>query len=185
MIRPYVFVMIALLAVAGCQGPGSIAGAGKFVKTDEQTATRAKVAHANVFVMFAEIKVGAVTKYCPVAAVTVDDECDAFSRKRLDVVCRWAGNAPGKAGALRGVQWKSVVDEGQPQQKFSIEFEGGTSPCVDPLSAGPVVTCAGKDAAALGLPDRRSNKEVEFEYIVKASPSGGCPILDPYIIWRR
>ncbi|MEE9254105.1 MAG: hypothetical protein V3U43_04170 [Pseudomonadales bacterium] len=181
-------LVMAFLTMAGCQGPGSISEVGKYVPNAELTAAlRAKVQHADVLVVFADIRKDDDKMYCPVAAITVDDQCDSFSSKDLDIVCRWAKDS-GKASELRRVKWQSVIDEGEGRPVFSIVFPGaaGDAPCQPwaPPTGANVVTCNAKNAADLGLTS--PGDEVKKEYDVTAKYRGkDCPTLDPYIIFRR
>lgn len=187
MIRLFMFVMIAVLTVAGCSsGPRSITGVGEFApQAGQKRAPTVKVAHADVLVVFADIDTGPGEKYCPVAAVTVDTQCDGFTQQGLDIVCRWAQDVAGKGSAIKKVQWTSINAGAGAAKKFSIKFTGA-NPCSNAMPAsGLAINCIGKDKAGLGLANKPQGTEVKLKYEVREDPPLDCPLLDPSTIWRR
>jgi hypothetical protein len=181
MIR-FVLLIVILSFMGGCQ-IGSISEVGRFVVRDEMGAIvssrRPHVEVADVLVVFADIQHEGETMSCPVAAMTVDDQCGDFNgRSSLDRVCRWTATS-GKDAPLTRVRWKkAVAGGGGAADQFRIEFEGD-SPCNGgPLEGTTLVTCVAK-AGGLGL---KPGEEKETPYDIEVDE---CPILDPYIIWRQ
>lgn len=185
MIRLFVITMLMLIALAGCRHPQSASQISEFLPVSGTTkAPSVSVPSADVLVVFAETVIeGGSSNLCPIAAITTDTECAAFSTGGLDTVCRWAQDAAGKVPNQKKVQWKSVNASGVTPASFQIVFPGGVSPCSSPTGNAPVVTCNGKSAAGLGFSlGDPSDKELEFKYNVVAER---CPVLDPTVIWRR
>ncbi|MEJ2130638.1 MAG: hypothetical protein P8Y95_03230 [Gammaproteobacteria bacterium] len=176
-----VLPIAVVLFMGGCQ-IGSISEVGRFVVRDDVGAIVSSrrppfVSVADVRVELANIEHNDEMMYCPVAAITVDDQCDEFdASKKLDRVCRWTETS-GKDSALQAVRWETVTDHGQPQRQFEIVFEGDV-----PCNAGPLkgvfVVCNAK-TGGLGL---EPGEEMETPYDIEVDD---CPILDPYIIWRQ
>jgi hypothetical protein len=193
MIRLFMFVMIAVLYVGGCQtidsvSPKASALGASGPRAVARVAPPTNLAQADVLVVFGNVaEAEEDPMYCPVAAVTVDAQCNNFSTQGSDIVCRWSSDS-GKVAALRRVKWKAVVNPGMGAHEFSITFPGfpGGSPCTAGVLSGAAVTCVGKDAAGLGLPSFASIAEVALKYEIDAKHGGtNCPTLDPSTIWRR